>query len=160
MPVADVRFFRPGITKVFAVPTIANKAAPTATEVNAGTDITGQVADLVGFSYTNQTIVAADWGDSFEPKIPGPDQAADSLLHIYEKRVTNSLRSVLAKGVATNIVIFFAGIAGSTPAAADKADVWPVVSAGTPRDYSRTEGAKWHATLAPTARPAEDVTLV
>lgn len=157
---ADVRFIRRGVSKVYWVPTIANINAPTATEVNAGTNLTPQLAELSGFSYTNQPVAAGDWGDNFDPKVVGLDQAADSTVQIYEKRVTNNLRSVLAKGTAGNLVIFFAGLAGTTPAAGDKCDVWPCTSAGTPRDYTAADAARWHAALVPSARPAEDVALV
>lgn len=160
MPVADVRFLRRGVSKVFFVPTIATTSAPTAAEVNAGTNLTATIADIAGFSYTNQAIAVPDWGDNFDSKISGIDQAADSTLHIYEKRTTNTGRTTLAKGTAGYLVILFAGTAGATPAAADKCDIWPIISAGTPRDYSGTEGAKWHVALIPTARPTEDVALV
>lgn len=160
MTVADVRFLRRGVTKVFFVPTIASPAAPTATEVNAGTNLTATVADIAGFTYTNQAIATPDLGDNFDAKVPGVDSTQDSTLHIYEKRTTNTGRTTLAKGTAGYFVILFAGTAGATPAAADKCDVWPVISAGTPRDYSMTEAAKWHVALTVTGRPNEDVALV
>lgn len=160
MPVADVRFFRRGVSKVFYVATIASTSAPTAAEVNAGVNLTATIADVQGFTYTNQPITTPDLGDNLDTKVPGVDQVADSTLHIYEKRTTNTGRTTLAKGVVGYLVIFFAGIAGATPAAADKADVWPVQSAGTPRDYSMTEAAKWHVALIITGRPNEDVALV
>jgi hypothetical protein len=160
MPVADVRYLRRGVSKVYFVPTIASSPAPTAAEVNAGTNLTATIADIAGFSYTNQPITTPDLADNFDGKITGVDQTADSTLHIYEKRTTNTGRTTLVKGTAGYLVILFSGTAGASPAAGDKADVWPVISAGTPRDYSMTEAAKWHVALIVTGRPNEDVALV
>jgi hypothetical protein len=155
----DVRFFRPGISVVYLAPTIASLAAPTVAEVaTAGVKIVG-MANFEGFNYQSQFLEARDWDDNFVPKYPGDDQAADSALVLWEKRVTNALRTTLAKGVATNVVIFFSGIAGAAPAAADKCEVWPVVSAGPVRLYSRTELAQWRVGLGPTARPNVDAVM-
>lgn len=161
MPIADVRFIRPGVSKVYFVPTIASLAAMTAAEAGAGTDLTPTISDVTGFSYKNAPVDTPDWSDNFVSKITGFDQAADSELKVYEKRTTNTGRTTLAKGVSGYLVIYFRGLAGSSPAAADKYDAWPVISAGTPREYgSGPTAAKWSAALIPTARPAEDAAVV
>jgi len=161
MPVADVRFIRPGISKIYFVATIANPAAPTAAEVNAGVNLSATVADVVGFTYQNTPVSVLDWGDNFESKVIGLDVAAQSGLKIYEKRTTNTGRTTLAKNVAGYLVILFSGTAGATPAAGDKGDTWPILSAGVPREYvSGATAAKWTAALVITARPSEDAVLV
>jgi len=157
-----VPYFRRGVTRVFTVPTIT-LAAPTATQVNAGTELTtkNDLADIQGFSYQNQPIAIPDWNDNFTGKIVGEDQSADGVLHFYDKKGTspNPLRTTLAKGTVTNIVIFPGGTAGATPAAGDVCDVFPVTSSGPAKDYSLTEAAKWHVTLPSSARPTQDVAL-
>src|SRR5438309_11085141 len=126
----NIRFFRRGVSKVYFCPTVAALAAPTAAEVNAGVNLTTDLADLAGFTYANQPIATPDWSDNFDSKIPGVDQPTDGVLHFYERTTTNANRTTLAKGVAGFVVIFFAGIAGANPAAGDKAEVWPIPSTG------------------------------
>lgn len=159
-----VPFFRRGVTRVFTVPTIT-LAAPTATQVTAGTELTtaGNLADVQGFSYSNQPIAVPDWADNYDGKIVGIDQSADGVLTFYDKKGTapaNPLRTSLAKGTVTNIVIFPYGTAGAAPAAGDICDVFPVVSSGPAKLYSGTEAAKWHVTVPASSRPTQDIALV
>lgn len=158
------KFFRRGISKAFFVPTISSQAAPTAVEVNAGTSLTALVAELNGFSFENQPIDTPNMSETFVSKIPGEDQSADSTIVFYEQRGTdpaNPLMATLAKGTAGYIVIFFGGTAGASPAATDRADVWPVISTGVPRQYDLgNEAAKWSCMFAPTAAPSINVALV
>jgi len=161
MAVPTGRFFRRGVTKVRFLPTVASSSlVPTAAEVTAGTDLTADLADLTGFTFTNSPITVPDWSDNFDPKIPGVDETTDGVLTFYEKGTSNPLRTVLAKGVSGYVAIFFAGTAGASPAAADKAEVWPVTFTGPARDYtSAAEGARWHTSAVSTARPNVDVTI-
>jgi len=159
-----ISFFRRGVTRVFFVPTVT-LTAPTATQVNAGTELTtaGALNDMQGASFTNQPISVPDWADNFDGKIVGIDQSADIQFHFYEKKGTapaNPLRTTLAKGVVGNIVIFPMGCAAATPAAGDICDVFPGSSTGPARDYSGTEAAKWHVTFPASVRPTQDVALV
>jgi len=161
----NTRFFRPGITKVFFVATIATQAAPTAAEINAGSTLTGTtalplLADLQGFSFANKPIDVPDWTSVFVGKIPGRDESADSTLHFYDYTTTNTLRTTLAKLITGYIAIFSQGIAGASPAAADKVDIWPFISTGPAKDYSSTDAAKWHVGCAPSASPSLDVAVV
>ncbi|MEA2704262.1 MAG: hypothetical protein QOD63_2207 [Actinomycetota bacterium] len=156
-------FFRRGVTKVYAVPTIT-LAAPTAVQVNAGTHLStpNNLADVQGFSYTNQPIAVPDLSDNYDGKIVGVDQSADGQLHFYHLKGTspNPLLATLAKGVVINITIFWLGLAGATPAAGDVCDVFPCSSSGPAKDMSMTEAAKWHVTVPSSSRPTQDIALV
>jgi len=155
------RFFRRGRTKVWFAPTIASAALiPTAAEVNAGTNLTPSIADIAGFAFTNSPIATPDLASTFTATIPGEDTAEDSTLTFYEDTTTNTLQTTLAKGVSGYIVIFFAGIAGASPAAGDKAEVWPVQSTGPRREYSMgNDPARWAVGLTPSAPPNFSATL-
>lgn len=153
-------FWRRGTSKAFFAPTVT-LAAPTAVQVNAGTDLTPKIADVAGFTFTNQAIATPDWATTLNTQIPGEDQLAASALTFYEDKTSNPIRTALAKGTVGYIVIFFAGIAGSTPAAGDKCEVWPAIVAAVPRLYTfGTEAAKWRADLTPNAAPNTDAVLV
>lgn len=154
-------FFRRGTSKIYWVPTIASAGhVPTAAEVTAGTDLSPKVNAIDGFTFENAPIETENLSESFTPTIPGPDTVAKSKLTFNEDKSTNTIRTTLAKGTAGYIVIFFAGIAGSSPAAADKCDVWPVIVTGHPRLYDMgAVQAKYDVGFTPTATPAEDVAV-
>ncbi len=154
------RFMRKGKTKVFFVLTIANKAAPTAAEVNAGTVLTGQIAEMNGFTFSNNPIDTPDMSTAFVNKIPGEDSVDDSSIVFYEDDTANAILTAQAKGTVGHIVIFYAGTTGASPAAADKAEVWPVTVASNSRQYTAdNEAAKYQVVYANTG-PVVAATLV
>jgi hypothetical protein len=152
-------FFRRGTTKVWFAPTVAG-ASPTAAEVNAGTRLVN-IADMSGFSFANNPITTPDLDTVFDSQIPGVDAAEDSVITFYEPKTgTDALFTTLAKGVSGFIVIFYRGIAGASPAAADKCELWPVVSSGPRRMYGMdASAARWSVTLSPSAPPNVNATL-
>lgn len=155
------RLFRRGITKVFTVPTISSKTAPTATEINAGVDISKDINKMAGFTFDNKPIDVPDMSAAFVKKIPGEDQAADSVLTLYLEKTTNPLRATFAKGTALYIVIFSTGTAGASPAATDKCQVWPMTTTGFADEFDTgAVAALWHAGFTPNDTPALDVALV
>lgn len=156
-----VKFFRRGKTKIFWVPTIASAAlVPTTAEVNAGTDISCDVAEMNGFSFANSPIPTPDMCSTFTTSIPGEDTADDSTLVFYEYSDTNPLHATLAKGTAGHLAIFYKGTAGATPAIGDKAEVWKVTSTGPSREYSAgNDPARWSAKFTATKAPNFDATL-
>jgi hypothetical protein len=154
-------FFRRGITKIYYAPTIAIKATPTVAEMAAGTDLTPKVAAVQGFTYENQPIDTPNMAESFTTTIPGPDTSAASVLTFNEDKTTNALRTTLTKGTTGYIVIFPGGIAGSAPAAADKCDVWPIITTGKPRDITLDANpATYRVGFTPTATPVEDGAVI
>lgn len=153
-------FIRKGKARAYFVPSIVAKAAPTAAEITAGTELSLKTAELNDFTYENQPVDVPNLGERFTPKIPGEDTVGNSNIVFYEDDTTNPLRTALAKGVVGYIVIFFAGTAGATPAAADKCEVWPVVSTGPVRMYSvGNEAAKWRSAFTASATPATDAVV-
>lgn len=155
------RFMRKGVTKIWFVPSIASPSlAPTAAEVNAGTDLTGQMAEVTGFTFSNNPIDTPDMSSSFVSKIGGEDATEDSSVTFYEDKTSNPIMTAMAKGTNGFVVIFAAGIAGATPAAGDKADVWPVTITSNARQYAAgNEAAKYQVKFATTAPPGTNKTL-
>jgi hypothetical protein len=150
------RFMRKGKTKVYFVPTISNKAAPTVAEITAGTVLTASIAEMNGFTFSNNPIDTPDMSTAFVNKIPGEDSVDDSNIVFYEDDTTDTLRTSQAKGTNGYIVTFPKGTAGASPAAADKAEVWPVTIASNSRQYTAdNEAAKFQVVYAITAPPVE-----
>lgn len=151
------RFMRKGITKVYFIPAIANTAAPTTAEVTAGEDLTPQLAEINGFSFSNSPIDTPDMASAFVSKIPGEDTVDNSDMTFYEDDASNPIRTALAKGTDGYIGIYYKGIAGSAPATADTLDVWPVTVASNSRMYTAdNEAAKFQVVFTLTAPPTED----
>lgn len=155
------RFLRRGTTRFYWVPSIASaNLIPTTAEVTAGTRLDNQLNEVNGFTFGNNPINAPDFLTTFVGQVAGEDTSEDSSLTFYEDTTTNPIRTLLAKGTSGFIVIFKAGTAGATPAAGDKADVWPVsVGSNAPQYTADNETAKYMVRFINTARPANDVTL-
>lgn len=155
------RFVQKGNTKVWWVPTIASALlVPTTAEVTAGTDLTPQVSDMAGFTFSNNPIDTPDMSQALITKIPGEDAIDDSSFTFYEDKTTNPIKTLLAKGTNGYVVIFGTGIAGAAPAAADKADVWPAQVSSNARQYNAgNEASKYLVKLAPTKAPGFDKVL-
>ncbi len=155
------RFMRKGKTRFYYAPTIASAAlVPTTAEITAGTRLDVELNEVNGFTFANSPIQVPDMSTSFVPNIPGEDSVEDSNLTFYEQDTTNTIMTTLAKGVVGYIVIFYKGIAGAAPAAADKCDVWPIQVASSARQYTAdNEAAKYQVVFAPTAVPGFDKAL-
>ncbi len=146
---------RKGRTKIWWVLTIATPTAPTAAEVNAGTRIDTALAEINGFTFANTPIETPDMATTFVSKIPGEDTVGDSNMTFYEDTTTNPISTALAKGAIGNVVIFYVGTAGASPAAADKAEVWPSIVASNAKQYTTSnEAAKYMVTFTNTAAPS------
>lgn len=146
---------------MYFLPSIASGTkAPTAAEITAGTELTGSINDMNGFSYQSETIDTPDLSTPFTKNIPGPDTVDDSNLVIYLDSVTNPLRTTLAKGTAGFIVICDFKPSGAVTTG-DKVDSWPVTVTGVPKQYSMgNDPALWTAMFAATDTPATDVTVL
>ena len=159
--VANPRFMRKGTSKFWFVPTIASTdLIPTTAEVTAGTAVTPEINEMAGFTFANNPIDTPDMDTTFVSKIPGEDSTEDSSMTFYERKTTNPIKTLLAKGTVGFIVIFPAGLAAAAPAAGDKADVWPVTVASNARTYTAgNEAAKYLVKFSPNAPAADDVVL-
>lgn len=155
------RFMRKGKTRFYWVPTIASATlVPTAAEVNAGSRLDTQLAEVSGFTFSNNPIAVPDMSTAFVSQIPGEDATEDSSLTFYEDDTTNSIMTTLSKGSKGYVVIFPAGTAAATPAAGDKADVWPAQVSSNARQYTAdNESAKYQVNFAATSEPAFNKTL-
>lgn len=77
------RYIPPGVRQYYWVPTIASKAAPTRIELDAGTDLTNEIAAVDGFTTSSDSVDAPDLGTRFTSKVPGRITADDSSMNIY-----------------------------------------------------------------------------
>lgn len=151
------RFMRKGTTKIYFVPTIASLAAATVAEITAGENITGQVAEVNGFSFSNSPISTPDMDSRFTSQVSGEDTAEASNLTMYElDDPTDVIRDALPKGADGYIVFFYKGLAGATPGAGDDYEVFPVEVASNVRLYTAgNEAAQYRVNFTMLQPPQE-----
>lgn len=71
-------------TVVYFVPTIASTTgAATRAELTAGTDLTGEIQSISGFTVTGSDINAPDLRSEFVSKVPGRTTSEDSSISFY-----------------------------------------------------------------------------
>lgn len=152
----SVRFFRPGTTKVYWVRTIVTYTAPTRLEINSGTDLSGEIAEINGFSVQSDTIPTPDLGTRFVPKIAGRINADDSSLNFYASSTGfTDARSVLPRDTTGFLIVMDGGDVATT----GRMDVYPATVTSVPKLRALEDPAQVQVTFAITRVPAEDLVI-
>ncbi|MFC5187134.1 phage tail tube protein [Actinomadura harenae] len=149
------RFSARGVSKCYFVPSIASISAPTRAELDAGTDLSPQVADIDGWTVQSEQIETPDLGSTFTSKIPGSTSADDSSLTMYTDLGGADVRTLLPRGTDGFIVWLDGGdVAGR------KMDVFPIRVASLGKKRTTDDDAETiDVGFSITAEPAENVTI-
>jgi hypothetical protein len=118
-----------GTTRVAFVPTIANNAAPTTAELNAGVLLQSLItADgLVGFEPDTADVDNTSLASTFDTKTIGRDSFSGTLLRLKKQLTGDTAFTTLTRGTAGYIVIR-RDITESTAWASTQAvEVYPIV---------------------------------
>jgi hypothetical protein len=153
---ASVRYFDPETTKCVYLPTIAaTNLVPTRAEINAGTDLSPEIAEVSGFTVTSEEINTPDMGSRFTSKIPGRTSAEDSSITFYADESGNDVRTVLPRDT-TGYILW----ADGGDVAGNKGQVFPirVRSVGQLRSVG-DEAHRVQTQFSITSEPNEDVTI-
>ncbi len=150
------RYVAPETTKTYMVDSILNIQSPTRLELDAGTDLTAEVAAATGWATAAANVDVPDGGTLFTSNIPGRVAPEDATIAFYASRDTADIRDVLARGDITHIVILHGG-----DVAGQKMDVWPVRvrSVSKPIDYAASGASMVNVGFSNTREPAEDVLI-
>lgn len=151
---ATTRYIPPGTRKIYWVSTIATYTAPTRAELNAGTDLSGEVADVSGFTVTSETTDTPDLSGRFVPVIAGRIKADSSSLMFYASSNSSDVRTVLPRDTAGYIVMLWEG-----DVAGQKMDVFPVKVTSTTLEGNMEDPEKVSVSFAITKVPANNVTI-
>jgi hypothetical protein len=147
------KFSRKGVTKVLFTDTLTAAATtmlPSRAELTGATKLTPAIAAIDGFSVENQQIDTPTMEATFDAKIPGSDQAADSSITFYEDDTDAELETTLAKGTEGWVIILRKG---DVPANTSM-DVYPVrVASISPQYTVDNEAAKFMVTFSITEPP-------
>lgn len=150
----STRFFARGVSRCYYLPSVANKAAPTRAEMNTGTDLSPQFADVSEFTVSGNTIDTPDLATTFDSKIAGTTSAEDSSLDLYADIAGVDVRALLPRDT-TGFIMWLDGgdVAGR------KADVFPITVTSNSQIRSMTDAGKRKVSFAITSKPEEGVTI-
>lgn len=143
------RYFPPGIRKVYWVPTIANYLAPTRAELNAGTDLSGEIETMTGWSLAGATVDVPDMGSRFTSQVPGRLTSATNDLTAYMSQNSNDIRTLLPRDTNGYIVCLWEG-----DVSGQKMDVFPVRVITQANDTTVEDPGKTTISFAITKIPA------
>lgn len=147
------RYIRPGIDKVYFIPTAANYKALTRTELDAGTDLTPELTPdgVAGFNTTSDLVDTPDWGSRFTSKVAGMITSDDSSLTLYASQDGEDARSLLPRDTTGFVVFLDGGDSAGNPMA-----VFPVTVSSMSPQRSGTDPASIQVGFAITDEPSED----
>lgn len=104
------RFFRPGTTRIVIMPTVvASTLIPTRSEINAGKDVSLNVADVGGFTVTGAKIDTADWGSRVVTNVAGRISLDDSSLTFWADSAGADARADFALDQVVYVAFMDAG---------------------------------------------------
>lgn len=124
MPTIPVstRFFQPGIVKVYFLPAIAaSNRTPTRAEITAGTDLTPELDDWAGWSYSTTFIETKDASTRVSPKLAGRLSLDDSSMTFNGSVNGTDVRTVLTRDQSGFVLICDGGDVAGRPA-----EVFPI----------------------------------
>ena len=154
---ASTRFTDQATTKIYWIPSIAaTTLAPTRAELNAGTDVSGEVNGLKGWTVQAAQIVTEDLANPFEAKIPGSTTAPDSSITFYTSKTGSDIRTLLPRGTAG-----FIGFLDGGDVTGNKMECYPVVvtANGVERSVNGSAASKVEVMFAITKTPGQNISV-
>lgn len=158
-----MQYFRRGKSSALFVPTIASKAAPTAAELAAGTDMSKAVTNIENFDTSVEAIEQAVLAYVQNIQIDGPVSFGDAALTFLDddgtaggdSAVYVATNTALAEGATGYVVLAKNGFV-----ATKKVEVWPVrVMTKNAQWTTDNEMAKKVARFAITGVPEKEATV-
>lgn len=152
-----------GQIRLWYVPTISNKAAPTTSEINAGTDLTPQlVRDGLNTPASGQTMDAADASDAYNTTAPGT-YGGDPITATFHRNDTggsDTAWSTLTRTTAGYFVVRRFGGSSTAIASSQKVEVWPItVISREMAPIADNQTQRFTATSAVTSPPNDNATV-
>lgn len=118
-----------GRTRVMWVTSISNIAAPTAAELNAGTNLTPYITPdgVVGFEPDTADVDVSALDSTFDTKVAGRGSFSGTLLRFKKQTGTDAIYNMLTRDTAGFVVIRRDVTAATTNTTGDKDEVYPSV---------------------------------
>jgi hypothetical protein len=137
------------LTAVAAYPAMATRA-----EINAGSDLSAELAEVNGFELTGDSADAPDLGGGFVAQVPARVTASDSEFVFYASSNSADIRTVLPRGTAGFVLIL---PEGDVPT--QKCEIWPATVKSMFIDGSVEDPGKIHVQLSITKLPIQNLTI-
>lgn len=155
-PIAATDRYTPaGVVAFYWVETIADISDPTRSELDAGSDLTGEVFEAVGWRLQSERRNIQAVGEEFRSELEGSLAADDTRLLMWADRTGADVSTLLSRGSAGHVVVLHGGDVAGSPM-----DVWPVRVAARVRQISRPhEPSLVDVQFVVTSEPALDVAV-
>jgi hypothetical protein len=101
--------------------TIANYLAPSRGELNAGTDLTAEIAAMAGWAINSATADTPDLGTKFTSQVPARLDANGSQITFYLSQNSSDVRTLLPRDTNGYVVVLWEG-----DVTGQRMDVFPV----------------------------------
>lgn len=148
------RFWRPAVSASLFLPTVANINAPTRSEINAGTDLSGEVASMGAWRIASAFLDAPDLGHAFISQVVAQTTIEGAEIGFYESSNGVDVRNLLPRGTTGFHVLMYGGdVAGR------KMNVYKITVGATSPAVTLNEVAQIPVMFAVTAQPAENVSI-
>ncbi len=157
---AGHRYIPPGYRQYYWVDSIADKTAPTRSELDAGMDLTAEIGDLDGFTVSTDTVDAPDLGSRFTNQVPGMISADDSSLSLYLSKDDDGkdARTLLTRDMDGYVVQFPEGDVGGSQNP-NLMNVFPATVTASSIQTSMDDPAMVQVSFTITAEPAQNVAV-
>lgn len=151
---ASNRFIPEGTTMFYYVATLAAYTSPTRAELNAGTNLTPEIAAAGDWAITSNAVNAPDLVSLFTPQIPGDITMGTTTIDMYSDVAGADVRALLPRNTSGYIVKFPGGdITGR------KMTVFPVKVGSIPEATALNTPVTISITFYVTKIPAENIAV-
>jgi hypothetical protein len=151
---ATSRYIPPGVRKIYWVTTIATYTAPTRGELNAGIDLSNEVAAMAGFTVVSTTVPTPDLSSRFVSEIPGNITATGCSLSFYATNTSSDVRLTLPRDTVGFVVILWEG-----DVTGQRCDVFPAKVTSSAVNGSMTNPEQVDVNFSITKVPANNVLI-
>ena len=151
---ASSRYISEGVTHYNWLPACANYNSPTRAEINAGTDLTPEIASTGNWGIVSGAIDTPDLATLFTSQIGGKVTIDGQTIEMYADSTSTDVRTLLPRGTNGFILKLPEGdVAGR------KCDVFPVRVLAQAKPTNLTNPSVVQLQFAVTKNPAENVTV-
>lgn len=138
-----------GVSRYYWVPVIASAAlAATRIEIDAGTDLTSEIAAITGFSVTGATVDTPDAASRFVSRVNGLINPADSSISFYASKTGEDAATFFSRDMTGYLMFLDGGDVATQPA-----EVFPVSVTSVSRGRELTAARLIMVSYAITAEP-------
>jgi len=106
---ATQRYIAPGTTKYYYATSCADITAPLRAEMEAGTDLTKEVAAADGWSVAADRVATPDLGSKFTGRIGGRVNPGDASINFHASKTTADVRTLLHRDDTGYVFVLHGG---------------------------------------------------